>query len=292
MKVFSWYDLVSGELDLSKEFSDNSNQLQLFSNGTALTIGAFDGPHLGHKRIFSAVMAESKLLHGVITFSKLPRAKKEGTAFAGTLSTLSQRLKRFADSGFDFVILIDFSLDFARMSGRAFLDVLSRFLKMRFLAVGRNFRCGYQVDTGAAELSGYAAEKKITLELVPEFCINNERVSSSRIRDYIEKAEFALAKDFLGYSYEIDCSSFVISEIEKEISESVIKLKSVNGFAQIMPPVGLYNVCIEVLFCDSSGEPKMRSFAGSCEVNPTFLLCRFSCQVACLKVQTIRFNVF
>ncbi len=295
MKVFSWDAVLGGEINLEESFKDNDRLFALSKNGSALTIGAFDGPHLGHKKIFSSVLSESKLLHGVVTFSKPPRAVKEGTDFAGSLSSLHQRLKRFADFGFDFVILIDFSLDFGKMSGRAFLDVLRTCLKMRFLAVGTNFRCGYQIDTGAEELSAYAAEKKITLELVPEFCIAEQHVSSSRIRNYIKKAEFGFAKDCLGYPYSIDCSSFEVIGIESEnVFEKVIKLKPQSGFAQIMPPVGLYNACIEVVFCDSDskGEPEINSFAGSCEVNPTFLSCRFSSQVACQKVQAISFNVF
>ena len=288
MKVLKWEDITAGHNDFLCAFADEP-RLQA---GSALTIGGFDGPHVGHTSLFSAVTACQSFLHGVITFERSPRAVKEHHAFAGDVSTLAQCLQRFEQCGFDFVILIDFSSNFGKMNGRIFLDTLYSVCYMRYLVVGSNFRCGYRLDTGIAELVSYAAEKQFQLQIAPDFFINAQRVSSSLIRQAILRADFASAQQFLGYPYSIDCTGFTQNRVQSPESETHIELQPFSGFSQIMPPVGQYTVCIEAASFESCQEQKTRSFAGILNVTPVFLRCRLPFSSSSIKVQTIHFVVF
>lgn len=288
MKVFYWEE-ISRNNAVFGDFFENckeSSIKQRFLQGSALAVGGFDGCHLGHQAIFSRIFAQKEMLKGVVTFVKPPRALKEGEKFSGCICTLPQQIEFFDSIGLDFVLLIDFSLDFGRMKGEIFLQFLYDFCKMRFLTVGSDFRCGYKLDTGCAEIADFASRKNVKTDFVDAVCNDSVRVSSSLIRKAVCSGDFNTAKKLLGRAFVLD-----VRNCEQSFGdENEIILKADKAFSQIMPPVGQYTVCIEALFCDSSREPEKRSFSGIVKVNPTFLSCRFSFSGVCLKVQTIKFE--
>lgn len=285
MKVFYWEE-ISKNPSIFSDFFENckvSSIKKRFFKGSALAIGGFDGCHLGHKAIFNKIFSQNELLKGVVTFVKPPRALKEGENFSGCICSFQQQIDFFQSIGLDFVLLIDFSLDFGRMKGETFLQFLYDFCKMRFLSVGTDFKCGYKLDTACEQISIFAQKHSIKTAFVETVFIEKNRVSSSLIRKAIKDGDFVLAKNLLGKPFALDARN-----AEQSIKKNEIILKA-NAFSQIMPPVGQYTVCIDALFCDSSREPKMCSFSGILQVNPTFLCCRFSFSDVCLKVQTIKF---
>ena len=126
-----------------------------FAQGSAISIGGFDGPHRGHERILSAVLEASErygIPAGLITFFRSPRSVKAGATYSGDVSTLDMRLQKFTEQGFTFTVLIDFSADFAKMKGAVFFDTLMKTIRIKYLAVGSDFTCGYRHDTGGEEL--------------------------------------------------------------------------------------------------------------------------------------------
>ncbi len=288
MKVFYWEE-ISKNNSVFAEFFENckdSSIKQRFLNGSALAVGGFDGCHLGHQAIFGRLFTQAEMLKGVVTFIKPPRAVKEGENFCGSICTLQQQIEFFDSIGLDFVLLIDFSLDFGRMKGETFLQFLYDFCRMRFLCVGSDFKCGYRLDTGCAEIAAFAGLRFVKTDFVDEVCNGSVRVSSSLIRKAVISGDFDAAEKLLGRAFALDLRSFE----QSFCNENEIILKADDAFSQIMPPVGQYKVCIEALFCDSSREPEKRSFSGIVKVNPTFLHCRFSFSGVCLKVQTIKFE--
>lgn len=288
MKVLKWAEITEEDFDLLRifPFEDRAQK------GSSLTIGGFDGPHVGHDSIFQKVLARKDLMNGVITFERSPRALKSRDDFSGDVSTLAQRLQRFEVYGFDFVVLIDFSQDFGKIKGRIFLDILYSACRVRFLVVGNDFRCGYRLDTGTQQIAAYAAEKNIMLEVVPDYFIGLQRVSSSLIRQAIQQADFIAAEQFLGYPYSIDCTGFMQTVTQLPENETYIDLKPESGFSQIIPPVGQYTVCIKTKAFESCQEQKISSFTGTLNVTPDFLRCRLPFNSSPLKVQTIQFVLF
>ncbi|MDR1785376.1 MAG: FAD synthetase family protein [Spirochaetaceae bacterium] len=186
-RVYSWDEGASGR--------------PLGGQKTALTVGVFDGPHRGHRKLINAVLRQP-LCRGAVTFAGL--LKSSGTVKA-PVSTMGQRLDFFKEQGLDFAIVIDFSGNFGKMEGRAFLGTLADRWGMKFLAEGDDFRCGHHGACGIEEISRLSAGLDFTLEVEESVIYRGERISSSRIRDAVGAGDFAAVEDMLGRPYALDC---------------------------------------------------------------------------------------
>ena len=200
MKVFSWDDLGSVKSYLSQ------NSIQ----STCLTIGGFDGNHLGHQVLFEKVLSkkneEKSFCAGVVTFARSPRGSKSENFYKGDLSTLSQKIQYFEKQGFDFCLIINFDSEFKKTLGIDFFDRLLGYCNMKFLSVGQDFRCGYKGSMGITEISEYFEKNNLELSICKDVILDNQRISSTLIRDFIFKGDIANAKKYLGRNYVLDCS--------------------------------------------------------------------------------------
>ena len=227
MDILYWDDLIKEE--------------NIYPQGSAISIGGFDGPHRGHECILSAVLQAAQrngIPAGIITFFRSPRSVKAENAYAGDVSTLEMRLQKFAEQGFSFTVLIDFSADFAKMKGTVFFDILIKTICIKYLAVGSDFTCGYRHDTGVGDLQRLARERGFCFDSIEQlYSARHERISSSAIRQAVEQADFTLAKDLLGYPFFLDVSKIVR---RKEGSVWFIEKSAVT---QILPQSGRYSAC-------------------------------------------------
>ena len=200
MKVFSWDDLGSVKSYLSQ------NSIQ----STCLTIGGFDGNHLGHQVLFEKVLSkkndEKSFCAGVVTFARSPRGSKSENFYKGDLSTLSQKIQYFEKQGFDFCLIINFDSEFKKTLGIDFFDRLLGYCNMKFLSVGQDFRCGYKGSMGITEISEYFEKNNLELSICKDVILDNQRISSTLIRDFIYNGEFEKVEKFLGRKYVLDCS--------------------------------------------------------------------------------------
>ena len=200
MKVFSWDDLGSVKSYLSQ------NSIQ----STCLTIGGFDGNHLGHQVLFEKVLSkkneEKSFCAGVVTFARSPRGSKSENFYKGDLSTLSQKIQYFEKQGFDFCLIINFDSEFKKTLGIDFFDRLLGYCNMKFLSVGQDFRCGYKGSMGITEISEYFEKNNLELSICKDVILYNQRISSTLIRDFIFEGDIANAKKYLGRNYVLDCS--------------------------------------------------------------------------------------
>ncbi len=261
MKIFTWEDILASRTARTGDVRD------FFRNGSALTIGGFDGPHKGHLKLFDSVMTFAtrneletgiKLKRGVVTFRQPPHSVTSPNLFSGDISTLQLKLDLFTMKGFDFVILIDFSSDFSRMKGNDFLSILKDCCSMQFAAAGVDFRCGYQLDTGVAELSAFARQNGFQFQVIDDVTYNGTRISSSLIRTCVQTGKLHEAEMLLGRPYAVDLRN-VTGSIRNELH---CLLQIANGdVLQILPPDGTYDVkvtsagartCNTVLHVDSS----------------------------------------
>ena len=227
MDILYWDDLIKEE--------------NMYPQGSAISIGGFDGPHRGHECILSAVLTAARkggIPAGIITFFRSPRSVKAGNAYAGDVSTLEMRLQKFAEQGFSFTVLIDFSADFAKMKGTVFFDILIKTICIKYLAVGSDFTCGYRHDTGVGDLQRLARERGFCFDSIEQlYSARHERISSSAIRQAVEQADFTLAKDLLGYPFFLD-----VSKIVRRKEGSVWSIEK-SAVTQILPQSGRYSAC-------------------------------------------------
>lgn len=211
----------------------------LFKNGTALTVGSFDGPHRGHDVLFENVLVaakEKKLVPGVVTFRRSAAVFRAAKSYPGDIATLSQRLSVFENRGMSFAIVIDFSGDFAKIEGEKFMSILFSDCKMRFMSEGIDFRCGFRGATGRAEIERFAQVNKIDWKFADHVFDDGKRISSSRIRECISQKKFDEAARLLGRNFSIDANAF-----SWNIESDALCAKR-SECLQVLPPEGCYIV--------------------------------------------------
>lgn len=198
MKLYEW----------SPSLLDDFSQTEFFSRGTGISIGSFDGLHLGHRFLLNKLVDECKksgLASGLITFKRPLPALKHSDDYAGDICSLEERLKLIEELGLDFAIVVDFNPDFASMKGIDFLNLLVQKFNMRLLAEGIDFRCGYKGATDTQAIKYWSAQSGIkTLFVDPIYYTQAdgsvERVSSSYIRQLIKKGYMTTARELLAKS--------------------------------------------------------------------------------------------
>lgn len=172
-----------------------------------LAIGTFDGVHRGHREILRRLTAGAAPDDrcAVLTFRQHPRSVLGGE-HPGTLTTLRQRRERFAALGVTDLVLIDFSVQFSRLSGREFIGALLRAVALRKLVVGVDFRCGRGRDTDVAGLRRLLTPAGVPVAVVPPVMAGSGTgvVSSTRIRAAVRTGDFAAAHEMMGLPFEID----------------------------------------------------------------------------------------
>ena len=255
---------------------------QFTKKGSALSVGGFDGPHLGHRELFQQVIdykTKNNVVAGVVTFKFPPKAAKNPTDFTGELSTIKLKLEYFEDLGFDFVIVIDFSCDFSKMKGRDFLNFLKSSCSMQFLVAGSDFRCGYKLDTGILQISEFAAQNGVSFNVVADCLFEDFRISSTIIRKFVQNGKLEKASKLLGRPYALDLENAVYN-VNEETSQLQIANSSV---IQLLPPVGKYQV--KVTLADTS------TFSSVMYVESTLLRLEIPLEQKLQKLKKIEFSL-
>ena len=276
MKIFSWEQIVSGRFP--EEYKNA---------GTAITIGSFDGSHLGHRAIFDSVISqkEKNLVPGVLTFTRSLRGYKNPTAYEGDVVSLSQKLENLTVHGFDFAIVVDFSSEFGRIEGRDFLAELVQKCGLKYLAEGSDFHCGHKGLVGMEEIRNIAADFNFTVQTIDSVIFEGEKVSSSRIRKCVLEKQFAQAQKMLLKPFELDCTGF---NWHKQ-NENII-FASKKG-AQLLPPNGSYKVLVTFYtFGQKSGEAQnCRAANSDCTLENGILRLAFSDNLISGFVRSVQF---
>ena len=242
MKIFSWDDLGAVKSFLSQ------NSIQ----STCLTIGGFDGNHLGHQVLFDSVInykkSQENSYAGVLTFSRSPRvvkSEKSENFYKGDLSTLEQKIRYFEKKGFDFCVIIEFNSEIKKMSGTDFFDRLLGYCNMNFLVVGQDFRCGYKGSFDVNEIKKFCDNKNLTLQVCNDVILENQRISSTLIRDFVFNGEFEKAQKFLGRNYVFQLETSKIKTIEQTENENIALSFCRKNILQVLPKENSYSVKIK-----------------------------------------------
>jgi riboflavin kinase/FMN adenylyltransferase len=175
---------------------------------TVLTLGVFDGLHLGHQLIMRTVVERALSLDAmptVITFDPHPRAVLHPETAPPLLQTFDQKIEALGVLGIEQTIVIRFTQEFAHLGAEDFLhDLVYERLQAREVYLGRGFAFGRGregnielLEKMSARLGFYAAE-------VPEVQLRRKRISSSRIRELLKEGRVNLARRMLGRPYGVE----------------------------------------------------------------------------------------
>jgi riboflavin kinase/FMN adenylyltransferase len=172
---------------------------------TSLTIGNFDGIHLGHRKILGDLVKtarESGTDALVLTFSPHPLKILCPEKAPQLITTPAEKLHLLELSGIDTLVTLKFDHKLAQLSGEAFIkDILVKQFRVKHMLVGENFVFGHRRSGDVALLQGLSRELDYVVHIIPEVVVRGSRVSSTWIRTLIQSGRIDMANRLLGRYY-------------------------------------------------------------------------------------------
>jgi riboflavin kinase / FMN adenylyltransferase len=166
-----------------------------------LSIGVFDGVHLGHQRLLTHLRDEARSknwLSGVVTFKSHPKVVLSGENKLLWLNDLETRISLLRNLGIDIVVALSFGSELARLTARRFVQLLKEHLKMRGLIVGPDFALGRDREGDSEKLRILGEEMGFSVEIIPAVVIDGYVVSSSTIRQALTEGDMKKVEKLIG----------------------------------------------------------------------------------------------
>lgn len=188
--------IIRGIANLKNQFSQ-----------CVLTLGNFDGVHLGHQQLIHHLIKQGKKLNlptVLMLFEPQPLEFFNPNNAPSRLTSFQEKVIFIKELGIDYIIAIPFTQTFARMSADCFIqDWLINKLKAKFITIGDDFRFGFERQGDINLLQHYAHQYDFTVENMPTFVWNHLRISSTAVRQALLNNDFQLAHSLLGRDYTI-----------------------------------------------------------------------------------------
>ena len=212
---------------------------------SVLSIGVYDGLHFGHQRILTSAVSVSRA-HAdwktvVITFAQNPKTMMGRNPFDKPLMSLRQSTDFFSKLGIDYLVVIDFSPDFSKLTGEEFIARCCGMFDVQSVVVGENFRCGSRADTGVKELQAIVPKYTEGASLyVPDMYKLNDGTddSSTLVRITLTKGIVSEVPAQLGRNYSVD-----LAHIPSRNNEYPLHFP-IGSFVQLLPPPGVYETVL------------------------------------------------
>jgi riboflavin kinase / FMN adenylyltransferase len=171
-----------------------------------MTIGNFDGVHLGHQALVKRVMEEAKERGApsvVVTFEPHPfEFFERGAHTIPRITRLREKFKLLAECGVDYVLILPFNQKLASISASNFVkEIVHQRLIPAHIVIGDDFRFGYKRQGDFNLLQQVGGELGFTVEAMPTLMVEGERVSSTRVRQALAMGDHELVKKLLGHPY-------------------------------------------------------------------------------------------
>src|SRR5512136_2570076 len=166
--------------------------MQVFSNlqspisntPTVLTIGAFDGVHLGHQHLIRSVVESAQAgqrRSALVTFFPHPSVVL-GRAEPFYLTSNEEKLEQLEQLGLDLAVIVEFTTETTHIRAAEFVNLLIENLSMREMRIGHDFALGYKREGNAAFLRAMGIERGYSVRMIEPVLLDGQPVSSSRIR--------------------------------------------------------------------------------------------------------------
>jgi len=208
---------------------------------SVLTIGVFDGVHLGHKQLISELAKQAqqkKFLSGIVTFTKHPEEVISTGKTLPFLTDIETRTRLLKQAGADFVVPLTFSPDLARLDAKTFMGLLQKHLKMRGLIIGPDFALGKDRAGNIDVLKRLGAEMSFSVTVVPPLRENGEVVSSTAIRRALAAGEMEKYQRLTGRAFILHGKVVAGAGRGGEMGFPTANLNVRPG--QAIPPDGVY----------------------------------------------------
>ena len=176
---------------------------------SVLTIGSFDGMHRGHMEIIKDVKlkADRKNIPSVvITFDPHPKSILQSNVQRNwsILTNTDKKLELLEQSGIDYVLLVPFDLEFAKITAKYFMDsFIIEYFNPEDIVIGYDHHFGNKREGNAEFLKKQSEKYNFNVHVIGPLTIDDISVSSTQIREYIQNCDIKAANNYLGWEYEI-----------------------------------------------------------------------------------------
>ena len=172
-----------------------------------VTLGNFDGVHLGHQQLINHLIEQGKKLNlptVVMLFEPQPLEFFSKQNAPARLTSFKEKVQLIEKLGIDYIIAVPFTQTFANMSANAFIqDWLINKLSAKYIVIGDDFQFGRDRKGDINLLQQYTQNNQFSVESMPTFVWNNLRISSTAVREALFNSDFELARCLLGRDYAI-----------------------------------------------------------------------------------------
>ncbi|MGD8549593.1 MAG: bifunctional riboflavin kinase/FAD synthetase, partial [Desulfobacterales bacterium] len=192
------------------ELVENIDKIEKPYNNAVITIGNFDGVHIGHQALFHEVIEKADAIDGtsiVMTFEPHPVRVLKQNGHPPLITLYEQKLELIESSGIDVLICIPFTMEFAAISAKEFVeDILLARIGMKAIVVGQDYTFGKNRQGNLELLQTYAKTfgfEVIVADWIQTLNKNPDRISSTRTRELVMAGKVAEAQKLLGRNYQI-----------------------------------------------------------------------------------------
>jgi len=215
-------------------------------DNAVVTIGTFDGVHVGHQKILSTLRDCAQDINGetvLLTFFPHPRLilHPEDDSLR-LISDIDEKVQLLANAGIDHLIITPFTRDFSNLSPEEYIrDVLIGKIGTKKIVIGYDHRFGKDREGSLQDLLDHAEIYGYTVEQIPEQDINDVAVSSTKIREALIKGDIDTANSYLGYPFQLTGKIVRGNQLGRNIGYPTANLH-VEERHKLIPAYGIYAV--------------------------------------------------
>jgi riboflavin kinase/FMN adenylyltransferase len=213
-----------------------------------ITIGTFDGVHLGHQQIIKQLKAEAATIGGetvIITFHPHPRKIVAGKSHIRILNSLEEKIALLDAKGVDHVVVIPFNEIFANQPAE---EYVFNFLVKKFhphtIIIGYDHRFGKGRTGDYHLLEDLGVQYNYLVKEIPEHILNEVIISSTKVREALLHSEIDIANKYLGYSYFFEGTIVEGNKLGRTIGYPTANIQ-IEDEEKLVPGNGVYAVTVE-----------------------------------------------
>jgi riboflavin biosynthesis protein ribF len=212
---------------------------------SALTIGTFDGIHIGHQRIIAQVVDTARQRHlipTVLTFFPHPRMVLNPSAPIALIQTIEERANLLEKYGIEQLVIQPFDKEFASLTAEDYVkEVLVKKLKAKVIIIGYDHRFGKNRSAGIEELKAFGEQYHFEVIEIPVQEVDSLSVSSTKIRSALNQGNIEQATHYLGYPFSLSGKVVHGQKIGRTLGYPTANIQVANTH-KLIPKIGVYAV--------------------------------------------------
>ena len=212
---------------------------------SVVTIGTFDGVHIGHKVILNRLVTTAKkedLDAVVLTFFPHPRMVLQTDSSIKLINTIEERKDLMSKTGLDHLIIHPFTKSFSRLTALEFVrDILVNKLNIKKIVIGYDHRFGRNRNANIEDLKSFGLTYGFDVEEISAQQLDEVAVSSTKIRNALKVGDIKTANTYLGYSFMLSGTVIKGKEIGRTIQYPTANIQLSQDY-KLVPKEGVYAV--------------------------------------------------